>query len=340
MNARMRWWIGLTAIASLGLAGCESATETTGPRREPVSAPSRGATAHGKTKLDDIPEGGAPEVLPTTHMAAGRFHESQGHYARAAEQYQHVVAMEPKNIEAYNRLGIVLDRLARFKEADEAFSKAIKLAPDRAYLRNNLAFSYIMQFRWKDAERELRAALELQPDFTRARVNLGMVLAQQNRFEEAYRAFEMALPRADAYYNLGLMYQSRRMPAEAARAYKTALEHNPRLVAAQKRLDLLPPDVVQSATILSFESASPSPVEIADESPTVGPRLEVTTQPADTTTLLPSLPALPVSALTPTVFDPLRIVPTTPPEMFDPLRPLALEMPVGEPDVPLSLLTD
>ena len=341
MNARMRWWIGLTAIAGLGIAGCETGAESAGPRREPLSAQARLATTSPrKASLDDIPEASGPEVLPKTHMAAGRFHESQGHYARAAEQYQHVIAREPKNVEAYNRLGIVLDRLGRFREADEAFARAIKIAPDRAYLYNNLAFSYIMQRRWKDAERELRTALEKQPDFIRARINLGMTLAQQNRFEEAYHAFEMALPRADAYYNLGLMYQSRRMPAEAARAYKAALSHNPGLVAAQKRLDMLPPDVVESATILSFESASPAPVEIAEESPTIGPKLEPSTQPAETTTFLPRLPVIPVCTLAPEAFDPLRLMTTTLDENFDPFRPLALPMPNDEPDTPLSLLTD
>jgi Flp pilus assembly protein TadD len=251
MHARM----ACGALLGMGLGwvcGCESMQAMNQPGRD-----STGSSGMSLLAPADVRD--APSILPQTHMAAGRLHESQGRLARAAEQYRQAVALDARNLEAYNRLGVVLDRLGRFKEADEAFQQAIRLAPDQAHLRNNLGFSYMMQSRWQDAERELKAAIDMQPHFARARVNLGMVLAQQDRFDEARVQFEEALPLEDAWYNMGLMYQSRERVVEAARSFQIALETNPRLVAAQKRLDMLPPDIVSIAEAFTFERVSPAP---------------------------------------------------------------------------------
>lgn len=254
MTAGMRAGLGFAFVLGC-LAGCESTQSASGPNQNPVGR---------KPDLDSstLPEARGPEVLPDTHVAAGRLHESQGHLARAVEQYRNAIALDPRQLEAHNRLGIVLDRLGSFREADECFRKAIQIAPDKPYLRNNLGFSYMMQSRWKEAEAEFLKSIELSPGFVRARVNLGMVLAQQERFDDAMAAFQQALPIEDAYYNMGLMYQARRRSVEAARAFKSALDHNPKMTAARKRLEAMPPEVLKAADDApetALASASPAP---------------------------------------------------------------------------------
>jgi len=230
-------------------------------------------------------------------MAAGRLHESQNRLARAAEQYRLAVAIKPDYVEALNRLGIVLDRLGRFKEADKAFRDAIAAAPDQAHLHNNLAFSYIMQLNWREAEIALTKALELKPDFARARVNLAMALAQQERFDEALTQFQTVLPAEDAYYNMGLMYQSKMKLVDAARSFKAALELNPQMIAARKRLEMLPPDVVSEAERQLEAIASPAPAELAADQD-ADPAERPTTQPAsDEPTDAPQTQTPPESAV-------------------------------------------
>ena len=46
-----------------------------------------------------------------------------------------------------------------------------------------------------------------------------MALAQQERFDEAMKHFLTVVPMEDAWFNIGLMYQSKSRPAEAARAF-------------------------------------------------------------------------------------------------------------------------
>jgi tetratricopeptide (TPR) repeat protein len=276
------WLIGCTTPAGL----------KTRAERQPISRLPTDQTS-GTSDIQNR------EILPATHMAAGRLHESQSRLARAAEQYRLAVTLKPDYVAALNRLGIVLDRLGRFKEADNAFRSAIAVAADRAYLHNNLAFSYIMQLNWREAEVTLTKALELKPDFARARVNLAMALAQQERFDEALTQFQTVLPAEDAYYNMGLMYQSKRRLVEAARAFKAALELNPEMLAARKRLETLPADVVSEAERLLEAAASPLPAKLAaDESsdaserPTTQPAGDVSPESAKAPT--PSAPAVPL----------------------------------------------
>lgn len=258
--------VGACSIAVLLLSGCAGKDGNKSIRRDrPISQPPN----------EDNPEASAfaTDILPQTYMAAGRLHESQGKLALALEQYRLAIKTEPKYVEAYNRIGIVLDRMSHFKEADRAFLKAIELAPTFPHLHNNLGFSYTMQSRWQEAEQALHKAIGLKPDFTRARINLAMVLAQQSRFDQAFTYFRAGLPLADAYYNIGLMYQSKGMATEAARAYKAALKRNPELVAAQKRLEKLPKEVARAARPFTIEEMSPPPVAVTVEKP-VSPIIE------------------------------------------------------------------
>lgn len=215
-------------------------------------------------------ETGMPDITSDTYVAAGRMHETQGRLTRAAAQYRMAIQLDPQNVEAHNRLGLVLCQMQQFNEADAELAKAIALAPNRPHLHNNLGFSYLIQMRWTEAEQSLQKALELQPDFARAHMNLGMVLAQQDRFDEAMRHFLAVVPTQDAWFNIGLMYQSKSRPAEAARAFKTALKLSPAMAAARQCLDKLPPDASSSAQ--PFESltalaSAPKPQPVVPQAP-------------------------------------------------------------------------
>lgn len=188
-----------------------------------------------------------PKIEISTYVAAGRLHESQGRLVEAVQQYQFALKEDPKNVELLGRMGMLYDRMNNGAMAERMYLEALQLAPNDARLHNNLAFSCILRKKWKDAEGELTRAIELAPTFARARVNLGMVLAQQERFDEAFKQFEMALPVAEAWYNLGLMYQSKRRTVDAAWAYKRALELNSKLVAAKEQLSRMPSTILGQA---------------------------------------------------------------------------------------------
>jgi len=267
MIARMRnplVWPGCLLLV-VTLWGCQTPPGQPAPAFRP-----KAAEPPDKSRIDDAKPAPEPAVLPRTHYAAGRLHESQNRLERAIEQYRFAIELEPTYVEAHNRLAICLARLGEYRAAEEHLTRAIQLRPDLAYLRNNLAFCYISQRRWADAEAELRNALQLRPDFARARINLAMTLAQQDRFDEALAAFRAVLTEADAQYNMGLMYQSRGRYADAGKAFRAALARNANLVAAAKRLEqveALRKSRPESVAPMPSPATQPAPVARADQPP-------------------------------------------------------------------------
>ena len=184
------------------------------------------------TKLPPLEE---PKIFPATYVAAGSLFESQLQFIKALEQYRKAIAVSHENVEAYNRLGMVLSRLGRFAQAKEALANAVRLRPASAVLRNNLAYAHLLEGNLSSAESELRRALQLAPKFTHARVNLGITLARTGRYEEALDEYLTVLPAPDAYYNIGLTYRADRKYDDAADAFAQALAYDPEFKAAEKQ---------------------------------------------------------------------------------------------------------
>ncbi len=239
-RTRLAGWICLAHLLAWG--GCQPA-ETPGTGRIERTGGGPAAPIDPAT----IREADAPTIAPDTHLAAGRLHESQGRLPAAAEQYQMAVDADPNHVEALNRLGVVMTRLGQYRRAERALKKAVELAPDRAYLLNNLAYTRMAEGRWREAAELLTRAVERFPDFPKARINLAVSLAMQGDDQGALEQFELALPLEDAYYNMGMLYQSRREAVKAAHAYKLALETNPKLTAARRRLENLPAEILGQA---------------------------------------------------------------------------------------------
>jgi len=181
-----------------------------------------------------------PKIKIATYLAAAQLHQAQGNLTQAIQQYQYALQEDPNNADLYGGIGVLYDRQSNRRLAEEAYQKALQIQPNNATVLNNFAFSYIMRRDWAKAEVQLQRAIALKPDFTRARMNLAMTQAQLGRYDEAFKNFSYVLPPADAHYNMGLMYQSKRMVAEATKEYKEALKANPQMVAAQEQLKRMP----------------------------------------------------------------------------------------------------
>lgn len=231
--------IALTLV-TLYATGCASSDGRTSMRAARSGYPTPGREAWppaSDAKLANAKDLEMPGILPETHFAAARLFESQGLLARAIHQYRRTIAVQHHHTGAYHRLGLLLSLTGQREEALKAFARAVELKPDDAILRNNLGFELMLSRRWADAERELSQAIRLRPDFSRAYINQGIVQSKLGRFNEALASFRTALPEADAYYNLGLMYRGQQRYAEAAGAYRHVLAVNPDFVAAQTQLE-------------------------------------------------------------------------------------------------------
>jgi tetratricopeptide (TPR) repeat protein len=137
---------------------------------------------------------------PQAGSAAKEFRKSQEalDYNRIDEAVRHLkkgIALDPKNVDAYNDLGTIYFNTNEPEKAVEAFTKMIELDPRcfRGYL--NLAFVFFSQQRYGDAEPAARRAVQLAPSDSRARYLLGASLALgSKKLIEAKEHLSIAAP--------------------------------------------------------------------------------------------------------------------------------------------------
>lgn len=66
-------------------------------------------------------------------------HSEQGQWAEAADTNQAILALDPEDVTALNRLGQSLTKLGKLREAYEAYSKAVEIDPANAIALRNSA---------------------------------------------------------------------------------------------------------------------------------------------------------------------------------------------------------
>lgn len=180
-----------------------------------------------------------PTILPATYVAAGRMLESNGDIAGAIMQYQRAIEADPREVQAYSRLGVAWQRLAKYPEAEQAFQKALAIQPNAAFLHNNLGCCYMLQKRFDFAQGAFQKALAINPEFKRARMNLALVMGRMGRMNESLAEFQRVLTPDSANYNVGVICMQQNRPEDAKRYFAQALAINPSCPGARENLERL-----------------------------------------------------------------------------------------------------
>jgi tetratricopeptide (TPR) repeat protein len=128
----------------------------------------------------------------------------------------------------------VLQALGYTSDAKDWYRRALELDPQAWYALNNLCYAAIMT-------REMaidmcRAAVIAAPDAKAPRNNLALAHAAAGDLDGARRWFRRAGDTAEAHYNYGVTLMGRREYAQAAAAFKKALELNPAHAQAAARI--------------------------------------------------------------------------------------------------------
>ena len=167
-------------------------------------------------------------------------HRREGRLAEAEAIYREILAGNPQDAEALNRLGLVLRLGGRTDAAIELIRRAIAISPGNASYHSNLGIALHQAGRVDEAVAELESATRLKPDSGGGFSNLGYALLDQGRAEEAVGALRRAivlLPGlAEAHNNLGNALKELGQIDEAIRVYQTAVELKPNLAEAYYNL--------------------------------------------------------------------------------------------------------
>lgn len=135
------------ALVALPLAGCTTANQS--------------AFGDAKVSVADIDN-------IETFTAEGAMTEARNHFRNndfgySAAYYKRVVALTPKNAEAYVGLGASYDQLRRFDLSDRVYASLYKLEGGTARYYNNLGYSYMLRGDLKSALENFRKAERIAP---------------------------------------------------------------------------------------------------------------------------------------------------------------------------------
>ena len=167
------------------------------------------------------------------HYQLGLAALNQGDYIKAKREILLAIEAAPDLPQYYNTLGLVYMIEHNDKQAEENFKQALKIDKNFTDARNNLGALYIEQRKFDKALEEFQAVLAdaIYPRPHYAETNIGIVYRMQKRYDLAKQHFEAALKmrgtHAEAYKQLGLMYDEQNLHELAAENYKKALEYFP-----------------------------------------------------------------------------------------------------------------
>lgn len=154
--------------------------------------------------------------------------EERGAYELSLERLVTLQAEQPDSAVVLTRMGSVLGSLGRFGEAEAALERANRMSPDDVDIRAGMGIVEFKRGLYDQAEATLRWVCGRQAYHGPAHLYRGEALNLLGRIDEALasleRASELDPDNARIYQALGVIYDKRREPDEAARMYKRARE--------------------------------------------------------------------------------------------------------------------
>ncbi|MAE64859.1 MAG: hypothetical protein CMJ18_11375 [Phycisphaeraceae bacterium] len=168
---------------------------------------------------------------PDELIAEGLDHHRAGRHREAAQSYQRVLAVDPRNADALHLLGMVAQARGRYAAAIDHIQTAIKLRPGIPSFHNNLALAMWRHGMLDKAAEQCREALALRPDYPQCHNNLGNIRAEQDRLDDAVACYEQAIrlkpDHASAHHNLAVARLKQQRFDDAVRCCREAIRYQP-----------------------------------------------------------------------------------------------------------------
>jgi O-antigen ligase/Tfp pilus assembly protein PilF len=173
-----------------------------------------------------------PYLADIAYFKGIKYYNGQD-YQRALPNFEQAARLDPYNGKILYALGTNYYNLNEYSKAEEILERAENYVRDK-YLFRNLGLSYIKLGDYKKAEEELEYAVYLDSEFISAYLDLAHLHDSQQDYDRAIISWEKVLKinpdyseRYKILYNLGLMYQRKKMSQQALVYFKQALDSAP-----------------------------------------------------------------------------------------------------------------
>ena len=126
-------------------------------------------------------------------MKLAETHSQHQHFSAAINTYKTIIQLNPKYVEAYDKLGRIYMGLNFNDKAIPLFQQVLKLNPNavEAYVR--LGWLYNSQKKYAQAESHLKKAIEKMPKLTLAYHGLAEIYTQQGYIEKSIQTYNTIL---------------------------------------------------------------------------------------------------------------------------------------------------
>ncbi|MGH9834069.1 MAG: tetratricopeptide repeat protein, partial [Blastocatellia bacterium] len=126
-------------------------------------------------------------------------------FAGAMKPLREVIARDPRDIEAYWRLGCLLEGEDQFQEAIDVLRQAVVIDPEAKDIFNTLGFLNADLGRHEEAMAMINRHIALAPKEANAHNSLGLILHWAGRDDEAIAAYEKSLA-LDPHFDLATVH--------------------------------------------------------------------------------------------------------------------------------------
>lgn len=129
----------------------------------------------------------------TIRMKLAETHSKHQHFSAAIDTYKTIIRLNPKYVEAYDKLGRLYMGLSLPDKAIPQFQQVLQLNPNaiEAYVR--LGWLFNSQEKYDQAEIHLQIAVEKMPKLTLAYHGLAEIYTQQGHIEKAIQTYKTIL---------------------------------------------------------------------------------------------------------------------------------------------------
>jgi len=132
--------------------------------------------------------------------------------SKAEDLNKELIRENPKIVNLYNVLGLILTQQKKVEEAINSYKEGIRIKPDYAIIYNNLGSAYQLKKNYSEAERNFKKSITLDANMAEAQNNLGKLYHELNENNEAINCYKKAIKINSkffpSYYNLGIVYKN------------------------------------------------------------------------------------------------------------------------------------